>query len=238
MGPANQISSAIKHQTKNDAECAEYAANAGGIVAFDFTEKQQWDNCRLFKAGMYRYNEPGADNRRYCLVGTTFPVQVYDQGVCIVEGRFSTLESCYSDFDGPDTCKSGCNIDGTSTPRNYMCVHHTKDEPTGAGSNQLYHGICLGSPDTPTVSALCKVVDAACSALFSLLGSAITSAGACTLGAAEIAGICEAVGLGPEDPFADICAVVLGGGFEAACLAAVSAGKSFGVSSCDAVAGC
>merc|ERR1712058_118510 len=49
----------------------------------------------------------------------------------------------------------------------------------------------------------------------------------CAADAAEAAAMCELVGFGPEDPFADECAVALAVGFEMACKEAVKKGVAF-----------
>jgi WD40 repeat protein len=46
------------------------------------------------------------------------------------------------------------------------------------------------------------------------------------------------IGLGPEDPAADLCAAIMGTVVEVGCLKVVKAGKSFGVDECKAAVGC
>jgi hypothetical protein len=74
----------------------------------------------------------------------------------------------------------------------------------------------------------CDFVNGVCK----LAGNTITTAAGCTATAAGVAGACEVVGLGPEDPFADGCAAVLGVAFEATCKTIVDEGVSFGKAQC------
>jgi len=60
----------------------------------------------------------------------------------------------------------------------------------------------------------------------------------CTVDDGMVAGTCEAVGLGPEDPAADICAVSLGAAFEGLCYAAVRELGSFAGNMCAKSMGC
>ena len=80
----------------------------------------------------------------------------------------------------------------------------------------------------------CSFVNGVCN----LAGNGVTSAIGCTATTAGVAGACEAIGMGPEDPFADGCAVVLGVSFEAACVTVVKSGAAFGVSQCLSHLGC
>ena len=63
----------------------------------------------------------------------------------------------------------------------------------------------------------CSFVNGICK----LAGNGITSAIGCTATAAGVAGACEAIGMGPMDPFADGCAAVLSVSFEATCVTVV-----------------
>jgi len=74
----------------------------------------------------------------------------------------------------------------------------------------------------------CSFVNGVCN----LAGNGVTSAIGCTATAAGVAGACETIGMGPEDPFADGCAAVLSVAFEAACTTVVNEGSAFGVSEC------
>jgi hypothetical protein len=60
----------------------------------------------------------------------------------------------------------------------------------------------------------------------------------CTKLAGEAVLACETVGLGPEDPLADLCAAALGAGFEVGCTAAVEAGRTVTINTCMGFAGC
>lgn len=49
---------------------------------------------------------------------------------------------------------------------------------------------------------------------------------------------CEIVGLGPEDPLADICLAVVRGAIKDGCKEVVKQGEKYGVSECKSAAGC
>ena len=53
-----------------------------------------------------------------------------------------------------------------------------------------------------------------------------------------VAGTCEAVGLGPEDPAADICASSLAAAYEGLCIAAVKELGTFAGDMCAKAMGC
>jgi len=75
----------------------------------------------------------------------------------------------------------------------------------------------------------------ACSKLFA---KAVTSVVGCTLDDAAVVAACEIAGIGPEDPFADACAAILGITVEAGCVAMVNEGGAFTAAKCKSVAGC
>jgi hypothetical protein len=66
----------------------------------------------------------------------------------------------------------------------------------------------------------------------------ITTKTGCTELSGEGVGLCETVGLGPEDPWADACAVVVGAAIKEGCDSAVSHLRSFTATECKKAAGC
>merc|ERR1712007_314405 len=73
-------------------------------------------------------------------------------------------------------------------------------------------GNALGANKCTVVNMVCKTV----------CGKGIGSLGLCTADDALVVSTCEAVGLGPEDPAADVCAAAMGAAFEGICGAAVN----------------
>ena len=71
----------------------------------------------------------------------------------------------------------------------------------------------------------CKLAEGAVGLLFKT-GSKAVSQAMCVADDTAIAAACEAVGLGPEDPAADVCAVLLDVAFETACTIAVKEGSA------------
>ena len=74
----------------------------------------------------------------------------------------------------------------------------------------------------------CKLIKLVCG---KVIGKGIGSLGLCTADDAMVAGVCEAVGLGPEDPASDVCAAALGTAFEGICVAGI---KELGTLTTDA----
>jgi len=60
----------------------------------------------------------------------------------------------------------------------------------------------------------------------------------CSVDDGMVAGTCEAVGLGPEDPAADICASSLAAAYEGLCIAAVKELGKFAGDMCAKAMGC
>jgi hypothetical protein len=81
----------------------------------------------------------------------------------------------------------------------------------------------------------CTIIDDACNALYAV---AKTSVAGCTLDAATTIAACEIAGIGPEDPLADACALILGTTVEVACVSAIKAGGKFAAGQCKKIAGC
>lgn len=84
-------------------------------------------------------------------------------------------------------------------------------------------------------SLTCTIVSAASHVLIS---GAIESKVGCGELATEAALTCETFGGGPEDPFADACAGIIGGAGFAACEAAVDKGTAFTADDLDSAVGC
>jgi len=130
-------------------------------------------------------------------------------------------DCCHDDFPGPEAKEFS---DGGA-----KCGIGTKQCCCGTQAGQS------GCPKPGPGSLSCFVIKKACNVI---AGKAISSIVECQELVAEAAGICEAVGLGPEDPFADICAATIGTLIETACVAAVKEGKQFGANECIAAANC
>merc|ERR1712176_1614619 len=81
----------------------------------------------------------------------------------------------------------------------------------------------------------CKVVTSLCNNLFK---EGITTTGVCALAAGSAGGLCLAVGLGPQNPFATTCAVALTVTIATACKAAVDTGGNFTADLCKKSVGC
>lgn len=82
---------------------------------------------------------------------------------------------------------------------------------------------------------ICDIIDPACKWL---VGEGVDEVVECTVDATEAGAACEIVGLGPEDPFADVCAAMLSSALEGACVAAVSKGETWGTNQCESACGC
>eukprot|EP00440_Ansanella_granifera_P019155 gb/GFBE01020809.1/.p1 GENE.gb/GFBE01020809.1/~~gb/GFBE01020809.1/.p1 ORF type:complete len:290 (+),score=48.16 gb/GFBE01020809.1/:1-870(+) len=116
------------------------------------------------------------------------------------------------------------------------CVDATSEETSLV--QRLHKGGKARSNATSKMNDIpgyCALMREACSTIFS---EAVDSEEDCQLDTAEADGVCEAVGAGPEDPFADACAVAFTTTIEIGCTKAVKAGQSFGSQQCDDVVGC
>ena len=78
--------------------------------------------------------------------------------------------------------------------------------------------------------AACSVIDT--------VGITATSMAMCGECDALVAGACEAMGWGPLDPAADVCAVTMVIAFQAGCGAVIDAGGSFDTATCEKSLGC
>lgn len=82
----------------------------------------------------------------------------------------------------------------------------------------------------------CNVIKGVCDIIGK--GGGYATKSQCTSLSVEGAGLCVLVGLGPEDPFADTCAGVVGGVVKVACDRAVREFRHFAADECKRVAGC
>ena len=81
----------------------------------------------------------------------------------------------------------------------------------------------------------CFIVKKVCS---TVCGEGIGSLGLCTADDGLVVATCETVGLGPEDPAADVCAGVLGAAFEGVCTAAINEIGTLTGDACAKAIGC
>jgi len=106
------------------------------------------------------------------------------------------------------------------------------------GSKQCCCGTPAGQSECPKPGPgdlSCNIISKVCDII---ADESIATETGCTGLAAEGAGICLAVGLGPEDPWADACAVALGTTIKLGCDKAIEAANSFGKTECKKAAGC
>lgn len=106
------------------------------------------------------------------------------------------------------------------------------------GSKQCCCGTPAGQSGCPRPGPddlSCNIIGQVCSLIAQ---KAISSLGACTTLAAEGAGLCQAVGLGPADPWADACSAVIAGAIKVGCDQIVKELGQFGAQECTKAAGC
>lgn len=92
-----------------------------------------------------------------------------------------------------------------------------------------------GCPQPGTADLSCNVIGGLCKLI---AGKGISSVVGCTALAGEGAALCEEVGLGPLDAWADACALVVAGAIEIGCTKAINEVGSFTADECKKAAGC
>lgn len=152
----------------------------------------------------------------------------YDQGEELAVAQEAEKDQCATSW-WMGCCKVG-----------KVCDCSKPASAPGQCSWIAHHGCCsLGTPcdcsKPPSGGSACEIIDKVCDTIFE--HPAKTKA-ACVLDAAAAAGVCETVGLGPENPLADVCAFVLGGAVGVACEKLVDTGLQFGADKCKQIAGC
>lgn len=111
-------------------------------------------------------------------------------------------------------------------------------EPCWSGSKQCCCGTPAGQSGCPKPGPSdlsCNIISQVCTLIAK---KAISSLGACTELAGEGAGLCQLVGLGPEDPWADACSAVIAGAIKIGCDEVVKEAGQFGANECTKAAGC
>jgi len=106
------------------------------------------------------------------------------------------------------------------------------------GSKQCCCGTNAGQSGCPKPGPgdlSCFVISKVCDLI---ANQNITTSMGCHGLAAEGVGLCQTVGLGPEDPWADICSAVIAGVIEVGCNKAVDAARQYGAEECKRAAGC
>jgi hypothetical protein len=95
----------------------------------------------------------------------------------------------------------------------------------------------VGSKDTTVLELKlpCSVVDKLCDYISK---NPITGKAGCTAAGAGAAATCDTIGLGPENPLADVCAGVAGGALAMSCLHTISKGGTFNAPACKQMANC
>lgn len=146
---------------------------------------------------------------KYAYVRGTAPFCAAGPGDCCAHDFPALASKKFS--DGGDTCMSGKKECCCGTP---------------AGQSNCPHA---------GFSLSCFIVKGVCDTIGAMH---IDSTAGCAEMAVSAASICEAVGLGPEDPVADLCAAIVGGAIEDACKEVVQQGQKLSAAECKRAAGC
>jgi len=117
-----------------------------------------------------------------------------------------------------------------SMPTNQVTMNST--------SNDVAMVVSSSEVDRTTWPSLCSIVTTVCKKLIGKLADKALSYGVCVASDAEIAGLCEIAGWGPEDPLADACAVALDAGWTKICTQAVKSGIPLTTATCLKMAHC
>lgn len=130
-------------------------------------------------------------------------------------------DCCDHDYPGP---QASAFSDGGQA-----CMTGTKQCCCGTKEGQS------GCPKPGPSDLSCTIINGVCDII---AGKASTSAFDCAVLTTEGAAWCQAVGLGPEDPWADACSVAVGTTLEVACTQALKQVGKFAASECKKAAGC
>lgn len=133
---------------------------------------------------------------------------------------------------GPDDC----------CPNDFPGMQDSEFEDGGSscatGSKICCCGTPVGQSECPKPGPddlSCNIISKVCDVIAE---EAIVTLEGCTTLAVEGAVLCETVGLGPENPWADICAAVVGAAIKMGCDKAIEAAEEFGADGCKRAANC